>query len=50
MIAVFDKFATDLEEAARDLGANRWRIFRWVTFTIIAPAILGAGLFGFYGR
>jgi putative spermidine/putrescine transport system permease protein len=47
MIAVFNQFATDLEEAARDLGANKWSTFRRVTLPIIAPGILGAGLFGF---
>jgi putative spermidine/putrescine transport system permease protein len=47
MIAVFNRFATDLEEAARDLGANKWRTFRRITLPIIAPGILGAGLFGF---
>ena len=47
MIAVFNRFSTDLEEAARDLGANRWRTFKRVTLPIIAPGILGAGLFGF---
>ena len=47
MIAVFNQFATDLEEAARDLGANKWRTFTRVTLPIIAPGILGAGLFGF---
>lgn len=47
MIAVFNQFATDLEEAARDLGANKWSTFMRVTLPIIAPGILGAGLFGF---
>ncbi|MCK4793062.1 MAG: ABC transporter permease subunit, partial [Desulfobacteraceae bacterium] len=47
MIAVFNQFPTDLEEVARDLGANKWSTFMRVTLPIIAPGILGAGLFGF---
>jgi ABC-type spermidine/putrescine transport system permease subunit II len=33
-----------LEEAAADLGANRWSVFRRVTFPLLAPAVLVAGL------
>jgi putative spermidine/putrescine transport system permease protein len=47
MIAVFNRFDRSLEEAAVDLGANKWSVFREVTLPIIAPGILGAGLFGF---
>lgn len=47
MIAVFNRFDRSLEEAARDLGANKWVTFKKVTLPIIAPGILGAGLFGF---
>ena len=36
-----------LEEAATDLGATPWRVFRRVTFPLLAPAILVAGLLTF---
>ena len=41
------RFATlgeSLEEAAADLGANRWRVFRRVTLPLLMPAILVASL------
>lgn len=47
MIAVFNRFDSSLEEAARDLGADKWTTFKRITLPIIAPGILGAGLFGF---
>jgi putative spermidine/putrescine transport system permease protein len=36
-----------LEEAARTLGANRWRTFRRVTLPQIAPGVVAGGLFAF---
>jgi ABC-type spermidine/putrescine transport system permease subunit II len=33
-----------IEEAARDLGASRRRVFRTITAPIILPAVLGAGI------
>ena len=36
--------SSTLEEAAADLGANRWRVFRRVTFPLLVPAVLVAAL------
>ncbi|MEW6057908.1 MAG: ABC transporter permease [Bdellovibrionota bacterium] len=36
-----------LEEAAADLGANRWRIFWKVTFPLLLPAIVSGALLSF---
>ncbi len=35
------------EEAAYDLGASRWQVFREVTLRAIAPGIVSGGLFAF---
>ena len=43
-IAGFDR---NLEEAAMDLGADEWTTFRKVTFPLIFPGILAAGLLAF---
>jgi ABC-type spermidine/putrescine transport system permease subunit II len=34
----------NLEDAAADLGANRWRVFRRVTLPLLTPAVIVAGL------
>ncbi len=47
MMAVFNRFDTSLEEAARDMGADEWMVFKEVTFPLILPGIVAAGLFGF---
>ena len=47
MMAVFNRFDSQLEEAARDMGANEWTVFREVTLPLILPGIVAAGLFGF---
>jgi iron(III) transport system permease protein len=39
---------SSLEESARNLGANSWRVFRTVTLPIITPSILGGALIVFY--
>src|SRR5256885_381824 len=36
-----------LEEAAYDLGANRWETFRLITFPLILPAVVSALLIAF---
>ncbi len=47
MFAIFNRFDTRLEEAARDLGATPWQTFRFVILPIILPSLVGVGLFGF---
>jgi putative spermidine/putrescine transport system permease protein len=47
MLAVFNRFDHRLEEAARDLGAGRFRVVSHVILPIVAPALVGVGLFGF---
>jgi len=47
MLAVFNRFDKNVEEAAADLGATDWQVFKEVTLPIIAVGLLGAALFGF---
>src|SRR5262245_60729859 len=47
MFAVFNRFDGRYEEAARDLGATSWQTVRHVVLPIIAPSLVGIGLFGF---
>ncbi|MBH0239334.1 ABC transporter permease [Methylobrevis albus] len=47
MFAIFNRFNPSYEEAARDLGATPWQTFRHVVLPIIAPSLIGVGLFGF---
>jgi len=47
MFAVFNRFDARFEEAARDLGASNWQVVRHVVLPIIAPSLIGVGLFGF---
>ena len=47
MFAVFNRFDPAYEEAARDLGASPWQVLRFVVLPIIAPSLVGVGLFGF---
>ena len=44
---VFNRFDHRYEEAARDLGATPWQTVRYVVLPIIAPSLVGIGLFGF---
>jgi putative spermidine/putrescine transport system permease protein len=37
----------DLKEAAQDLGANRWRTFRYVTLPLSMPGVIGAAQVAF---
>jgi putative spermidine/putrescine transport system permease protein len=45
--AVLVNFDEDLEKAARNLGANRIRTFRHITWPLIQPAVLSGMLFAF---
>ncbi|MCU0802174.1 MAG: ABC transporter permease [Rhodobacteraceae bacterium] len=47
MFAVFNRFNPAFEEAARDQGARAWQTIRHVVLPIIAPSLVGVGLFGF---
>jgi putative spermidine/putrescine transport system permease protein len=47
MFAVFNRFNSAYEEAARDLGASAWQTVRHVVLPIIAPSLIGVALFGF---
>ncbi|MDI7276283.1 MAG: ABC transporter permease subunit, partial [Anaerolineae bacterium] len=45
--ARLERFDTAVEEAARDLGATVWQTFWRVTFPIIGPSMVGAGILVF---
>ena len=47
MFAVFNRFNPAYEEAARDLGATPWQGFSQVVLPLIAPSVVGIGMFGF---
>jgi putative spermidine/putrescine transport system permease protein len=47
MFAVFNRFNPAYEEAARDQGASPWQTFRHVVLPLIAPSVIGIGMFGF---
>ncbi|MGZ5194281.1 MAG: ABC transporter permease [Ramlibacter sp.] len=47
MFAVMNRFNPAYEEAARDLGATPWQSFRHVVLPLIAPSVVGIGMFGF---
>ena len=47
MFAVFNRFNPAYEEAACDLGATPWQGFVHVVLPLIAPSVVGIGMFGF---
>jgi putative spermidine/putrescine transport system permease protein len=47
MFAVFNRFNPAYEEAARDLSATPWQSFLHVVLPLIAPSLIGVGMFGF---
>ena len=40
-------FDPALEEAARDMGASTWTVMKEVTFPLLLPGVISAGLFAF---
>ncbi len=40
-------FDMRLEEAAKDLGANEWQTFRYITLPLIMPGVIGGALLAF---
>ena len=48
MMAVFNRFDERLEEAARDMGASEWTVFKEVTFPLILPGVVAAGVVRFH--
>jgi putative spermidine/putrescine transport system permease protein len=47
MFSVFRRLNPAYEEAARDLGASPFQVFRWVTLPMLIPAVLGIALMSF---
>ena len=47
MFAIFNRFNPAYEEAARDQGASAWQTLRHVVLPLIAPSLIGVGMFGF---
>ena len=47
VLASLAGFDRTLEEAAQNLGANRWTTFRRITLPSILPGIVAAAMFGF---
>lgn len=45
--ATFAGLNASLEEAAADLGANKWETFLLITFPLIKPGVIAGGLFAF---
>lgn len=47
VVASLTRFKISLEDAARSLGAPPWKAFFLVTFPVIRPGIVSAGVFAF---
>ena len=47
MFAVFNRFNPSYEMASADMGASAWQTFKFILLPLIAPSLIGVGLFGF---
>ncbi len=47
MFAVLSRLSRSYEEAARDLGASGWQVFRHVLVPILSPGIIAVAVFAF---
>lgn len=47
MVGLLHQIDPSVEEAARDLGASRWSVFKRITLPLMAPGIANAGLLVF---
>jgi len=47
MVGLLQQIDPSVEEASRDLGASRWKVFTTVTLPLMAPGIANAGLLVF---
>jgi putative spermidine/putrescine transport system permease protein len=47
VIARLRRSSRSIEEASRDLGADTWQTFRYVTFPLVRTALLAGGLLAF---
>ncbi|MFT6904155.1 MAG: putative spermidine/putrescine transport system permease protein [Oleiphilaceae bacterium] len=47
MFALFNRFNTSYEMASADLGASHWQTFKFILLPLLAPSLVGIGLFGF---
>lgn len=47
MFAVFNRFNPSYEMASADLGATSWQTFKYILLPLLAPSLIGVGLFGF---
>lgn len=47
MFAVFNRFNPSYETASADLGATHWQTFKFILLPLLAPSLIGVGLFGF---
>lgn len=47
VLGVYAGIGTEVEEAARTLGARRWQVFRYVTLPMIRPGLLAGCILAF---